>query len=480
MNFHLVFNITGKALLIEGAAMILPLVVALLYGESPLPFLCSIAIILAVGFALSKLPYKKHFFAREGFFTVGLIWVLMGLFGALPFYFCGNEQFARYIDCVFECISGFTTTGSTILSNIEDLPKGILFWRAFTQWLGGMGVLVLTTALLPSMGLRSHFLIQAESPGPVFSKLTPKQSHTSKILYSIYCVMTLTEALLLKLAGMSWYDSLIHSFSSAGTGGFSNYNASVAAFNSPLIEMIISVFVVLFSINFAMYFLLLCGRARDVLKSDELRFFLCVVAAATLLISFNIFPLYRSVWQSFRYAFFQVATIISTTGMATADYMTWPVFSQVVLILIMLCGACAGSTGGGLKCSRVLLNLRCLFREIRQIIHPRSVSVVKLDGKVVEESTLRSVLTFTCCYFFIIFAATTVVSLDNFSFATSFSAAMTCVSNVGPGLDAVGPAGNFSAFSALSKTVLSACMVIGRLEIFPILVLFSRGAWTRT
>ena len=480
MNFNLVFNITGKALLIEGAALLLPLTVALLYGESPLPFLYSIGIVLCVGFILSRLPYKKHFFAREGFFAVGLIWVLMGLLGALPFFFSGSEQFASYIDCVFECISGFTTTGSTILTNIEVLPKGILFWRAFTHWLGGMGVLVLTTALLPSMGLRAHFLIQAESPGPVFSKLTPKQSHTSKLLYTIYCVMTLVEVLLLKLAGMSWYDSLIHSFSSAGTGGFSNYNASVAAFNSPLIEMIISVFVVLFSINFAMYFLLLCGRLRDVLRSDELRFFLLAVAASTLLVSINIFPIYQSAWESFRYAFFQVTAIISTTGMATADYMTWPVFSQVIMMLLLVCGACAGSTGGGLKCSRVLLNFRCLFREIRQVIHPKSVSVVKLDGKVVEEFTLNSISIFTCSYFIISLLATLIVSLDNFSFATSFSATLTCMSNVGPGLDMVGPAGNFSAFSALSKAVLSACMVIGRLEIFPILVLFSRGAWRRT
>ena len=355
-----------------------------------------------------------------------------------------------------------------------------MFWRAFTHWLGGMGVLVLTTALLPSMGLRSHFLIQAESPGPVFSKLMPKQSQTSKILYTIYCVMTLVEVLLLKLVGLPLYDSFIHAFSSAGTGGFSNRNLSVGAYGNPAAEMIIAVFVLLFSVNFAMYFLLLCGRARAVLKSDELRFFLTVTVLATLAVSANIYPIYRSAWGSFRYAFFQVASIISTTGFATADYMTWPVFSQVIIILLLLCGACAGSTGGGLKCSRILLSFRCLFREIRQVIHPKSVSVVKLDGKVVEEPTLNSITIFICCYFIISLLATLIVSLDNFSFSTSLSAALTCMSNVGPGLDMVGPAGKFSAFSALSKVVLSACMVIGRLEIFPILVLFSRGAWRRT
>ncbi len=477
MNFNLVFNLTGKVLLLEGVSMLLPLYVAILYGESPLPFIYAVLITLFSGFILSRLPYKKHFFAREGFFAVGLIWVLMGLFGALPFHFCG--QFNSFIDCLFECYSGFTTTGASILTNIEAMPKGILFWRSFTHWLGGMGVLVLTTALLPSMGLRSHFLIQAESPGPVFSKLMPKQSQTSKILYTIYCVMTVVEIGLLKLAGLPLYDSFIHAFSTAGTGGFSNRNLSVGAYENPTAEMIIAIFMLLFSVNFAMYFLLLCGRAKDVLNSDELRFFLGVTALAVFFSCINIYPIYHSVWQSFRFAFFQVSSIISTTGFATADYMTWPVFSQVIMILLLLCGACAGSTGGGMKCSRILLLVRCLRREIRQIIHPRNVSVVKLDGKVVEENTLRSVMLFTGCYFLISLMATLVVAMDNFSFTTSFSAAFTCMSNVGPGLDIVGPAGNFAAFSGLSKLVLSACMVTGRLEIFPILVLFSRSAWRR-
>ncbi len=478
MNFKLVFNITGRVLMILGASMLPALAVALYYGEPGAPFLNSILILLAAGFLLSRLPYEKKMFAREGFFTVGLIWLLMGLFGALPFYFSGC--FDSFIDCLFECYSGFTTTGATILTDIEVLPRGILLWRSFTHFLGGMGVLVLTTALLPFMGLRAHFLIQAESPGPVVSKLLPRQAQTSKILYGIYVALTVAETLLLKLAGLPWYDSLIHAFSSAGTGGFSNRNLSVGAYGNPTAEMIIAVFVLLFSVNFAMYFLLLCGRARDMLRSDELRFFLLLAAAATVLISINVFPTYKSAWESFRYGFFQVTSIISTTGFTTADYMTWPVFSQIVIFLLLLCGACAGSTGGGIKCARILLNLKSIFREIRQIIHPRSVSVIKLDGKVVPENTLNSIAIFTCCYFIISLFATLVVSLDNFSFATSLSAALTCMSNVGPGLDMIGPSGNFAAFSALSKVVLSACMVIGRLEIFPILVLFSRRAWRRT
>lgn len=478
MNFKLVFNITGRVLMILGAAMLPALAVALYYGEPGSPFLNSILILLAAGFLLSRLPYEKKMFAREGFFTVGLIWLLMGLFGALPFYFSGC--FDSFIDCLFECYSGFTTTGATILTDIEVLPRGILFWRSFTHFLGGMGVLVLTTALLPFMGLRAHFLIQAESPGPVVSKLLPRQTQTSKILYGIYVALTVAETLVLRLAGLPWYDSLIHAFSSAGTGGFSSRNLSVGAYGNPAAEMIIAVFVLLFSVNFAMYFLLLCGRARDVLRSDELRFFLLLAVGATVLISINVFPIYNSAWESFRYGFFQVTSIISTTGFTTADYMTWPVFSQIVIFLLLLCGACAGSTGGGIKCARILLNLKSIFREIRQIIHPRSVSVIKLDGKVVPENTLNSITIFTCCYFIISLLATLVVSLDNFSFSTSFSAALTCMSNVGPGLDAIGPSGNFAAFSALSKVVLSACMVIGRLEIFPILVLFSRRAWRRT
>jgi trk system potassium uptake protein TrkH len=342
-----------------------------------------------------------------------------------------------------------------------------------------MGVLVLLTALLPSMGIRSHYLTQAESPGPVFSKLVPKQSQTSKIQYGIYCTLTLAEVLCLKLAGMPLYDSFIHAFSSAGTGGFSNRNASVGAYGSVAIEMIITVFILLFSINFAIYFLFLSRKFHDILTSDELRFFLGIVAASTVLITLDIRPLYDSIWESLRYAVFQVASIISTTGFGTADYVLWPQTSQMILILLMFCGACAGSTGGGMKCSRVLILLRTVRREIHSIIHPNQVEVVKLDGKVVEEKTIHSISTFVGCYLLVILAATMVISLDGASFSVSFSAALTCVSNVGPGLEIIGPSGNFSAFSALSKLVMSLCMIIGRLEIFPILVLFSRSAWRK-
>lgn len=477
MNLRLVFKLVGRVMLVEAASMVFPLLVALLYHEDPSPFFWTIFFMLLLGFGLASLPAKTHFYAREGFFAVGFIWLVTGLMGALPFYLSGT--FPSFVDCLFESYSGFTTTGASILSNIEALPKGILFWRSFTHWLGGMGVLVLITALVPSLGIRSHYLTQAETPGPVFSKLVPKQSQTSKILYSIYCVLTMAEILCLRLAGMPLYDSFIHAFSTAGTGGFSNRNASVGAYGDPVIEMIIAVFILFFSVNFTLYFLLLCRRWKDALKSDELRFFLVVVAASTLVIAFNIRHLYDGPLESLRYSFFQVSSIISTTGFATADFVLWPQFSQMIIILLMICGACAGSTGGGMKCSRILLLCRCIRREVHRIVHPRSVEVVKLDGKIVEDNTLRSVLAFITCYALITLGAALVVALDNFPFTDTLTAALTCISNTGPGLGMVGPTGNFSAFSALSKLVLSLCMVIGRLEIFPILIMFSHSAWRK-
>ena len=449
----------------------------MLYQEDPAPFLLTILLMAILGLALSAVPATRHFYAREGFFAVGLIWLVTGVMGALPFYFSGT--FPSFVDCLFESVSGFTTTGATILTDIEAQPRGILFWRAFTHWMGGMGVLVLLTALLPSLGIRSHYLTQAETPGPVFSKLVPKQSQTSKILYGIYCAMTLAEVALLKLAGMPLYDSFIHAFSTAGTGGFSNRNLSVGAYGNPTAEIIIAIFALLFSLNFGLYFLLLQRRFKEALKSDEARFFLLLVAGSTALITINIMPIYENVWDSLRYAFFQVASIISTTGFATADFVLWPHFSQMILVILMFCGACAGSTGGGIKCSRVVMLLRSIRRELHRIAHPRSVEVVRLDGKPVDESTLHSVLVFIGFYIMIILTAALVVSLDNVPFDVSFSAALTCVSNVGPGLATIGPSGNFAAFSPLSKVVLSLCMIIGRLEIFPILVLFSRHTWRR-
>ncbi len=485
MNFRLVFKLTGKVLLVESAAMVLPLLVSLVYQENPMPFLITLPLTAAIGLLLAHIRSDDHFFPREGFFAVALIWLLMGGFGAMPFYLCGRIYpelglFRTYIDCFFEAVSGFTTTGASILTAVEPLPRCILFWRSFIHWMGGMGVLILAIALLPGLGGRTLHLMKAESPGPIVSKLVPKTSQSSKILYGIYCALTGLQVLCLRLAGQPWFDSLVNSFATAGTGGFAVRNTSIAAYGSPAVEIIITVFMLLFSVNFSMYFLLLCGKARQVLQSDELRFFLTVVAGSILLITLNISGLYPTLGEAVRHAAFQVGSIISTTGFSSVDFDLWPEFSRVLLVLLMFIGACAGSTGGGLKCSRVLLLCRCIGREIRQVIHPRSVNVVKLDGRVVEEDALRSVHIFFAAYIFIILLATLAVAVDNFTFGTTFTAVVSCISNIGPGLEAVGPMGNFSAFSPVSKLVLSLCMIIGRLEILPVLVLFSKNAWKRS
>ena len=484
MNYRLVLKLTGKTLLVAAVALLIPLLVALFYREDIRPFLFTLPPILLIGISLSLLPSSDHFFPREGFFAVGLIWLLISAFGALPFFFYGlltpGAEFQSYIDCFFESASGFTTTGASILTAVEPIPKGILFWRSFSHWLGGMGVLVLAIALLPSLGGRTLHVMKAESPGPVVSKLVPKASQSSKILYGIYCVLTLLEVLCLRLAGMPWYDSVVNAFATAGTGGFSTRNVSIASYQNPVAEIIITVFMLLFSVNFASYFLILRGKLKQVLCSDELRFFLLLVAGSILLITWNICGLYDSVGEALRYAAFQVSTVISTTGFSTADFDLWPELSRMILFLLMFCGACAGSTGGGMKCSRILLILKCIRREIRQIVHPRSVNIVKLDGRVVEEETLRSVLLFFSVYILIVMGASLLLALDNFSFTTTLTAVVACLSNIGPGLEQVGPMGNFSAFSGLSKLVLSLCMIIGRLEVLPILVLFSRNAWRRS
>lgn len=478
MNFKLVFRLAGKTLLVEAASMILPLCVALLYGEDPTPFFFGIGITAGVGFLLSLLRSDTRFHAREGFFSAGLIWVLVGICGAIPFYACG--YFDSFVDCFFESISGFTTTGSSILRAVEGLPMGILFWRSFTHWLGGMGILVLTIALLPSLGARTLHIMKAESPGPIISKLVPRASQTSKILYTIYFGLTAIMVICLLVAGMPLYDALVNSFATAGTGGFSVLNISIGGYQNPVFEVIIGVFMLLFSVNFALYFLILSGKVRQALKSDELRFFLAVVAASVVLISININSLYPSYLTSLRHAFFQVSTIISTTGFSSVDFDLWPEFSRFLIVILMFIGACAGSTGGALKCSRVLVVFKCIRREINQVIHPRSVNVVKLDGKVLPEDTLRSILIFFAAYILVVLTAGLVVALDNFSFGTTFTAVVSCIGNVGPGLELVGPMGNYSAFSALSKLVLTLCMIVGRLELLPILVLFSKSAWSRS
>lgn len=477
MNYKLMLRMLGRTLQVEALCLIIPMLVALYYREDPLPFLYTILPVGILGTLLARLRSNAEFFSQEGFTVVGLIWLSFCLFGALPFWFSG--EFASFADCFFESASGFTTTGGTILPDIESLPRSILFWRAFSSWVGGMGVLIFTMAFLPKVGGRSQMLFRAEVPGPVSTKLVPQTAHASQILYLMYFVLTGAEFIALRIAGMPWFDAITTTFATVCTGGLSVRNLSIAAYNSPACEIIITVFMLLCSLNFALFFLVLTGRVRQALGSDELKFFLLAVVLAVAIVFGNILPMYDTAGHAMRDAWFQVASIVSTTGFATTDFALWPVLPQLILLLLMFLGGCAGSTAGGIKASRILLMLRCAHRSLRRLIHPRSVKVVKLDGKPVDEDTLNTVFVFFLCFMGVLGLACLVVCLDGFSLTTSFTATLTCLSNTGPGLEAVGPMGNFSAFSALSKWVLSAAMLIGRLEIFPILILLLPSTWRK-
>jgi len=477
MNYKLLLRILGRALQVEALCMLFPLLVSLVYREDPSPFLMTIPVLAVLGTLLSLLKSKADFFSREGFAAVGLIWVTLILFGSLPFWISG--AFPSFVDCIFEIASGFTTTGATILTDIEALPRGILFWRSFSSWIGGMGVLLFTIAFLPKVGARTHVLMRAELPGPVASKLVPKTADSSKILYLIYIFFTVVETVLLRIAGMEWYDAIVTTFATVCTGGFSVKNASIAAYHSPACEWIIIAFILLCSLNFAVFFLTVTGRFRQAVKSDELKFFLCTVFLASLLIFFNVRPFYDTIGDAARGALFQVSAIISTTGFTTADYCLWPMFAQMVLLILMCFGGCSWSTTGSIKCSRILLLMRCAKRSILRFTHPRAVKVVKLDGKPVNEETLNTVLVFFLCFFLLFGAGCLVLSLDDVSMVTATTASLACLTNVGPAFDAVGPTGTYAGFSVLSKLVLSFGMVVGRLEIFPVLILLSPATWAR-
>lgn len=478
MNYRLMLRTLGRTLQVEGLCLLLPMAVAVIYQEDPLPFLYTISCVLILGTFLSRLRCRPDFFTREGFVVVGLIWLVLSFFGALPFWFSG--EFGSFADCIFEIVSGFTTTGASVLTDIERLPRGILFWRSFSSWMGGVGVLIFTLAFLPKVGGRTQVLVQAESTGPVSSKLVPKTAQSSKVLYLIYFGLTLTELIALLLAGLPLYDAVVTTFATVCTGGFSVMNTSIAAYGLPACEIIITIFMLLGSLNFAVFFLILTRRGRQVLGSDELRFFLGTVSISVLLVFLSIRPGYDHAGRAFLDSAFQVSSVISTTGFATADYDAWPTLARSVLVMVMFIGGCAGSTAGGLKCSRVLLLSRCAQRSLSRVLHPRAVKVVKLDGKAVDEDTLATLSAFFTLFFLTLGAVALVVSLDGFSTTTTFSAVLACLSNIGPGLDMVGPAGNFSAFSALSKLVLSFAMLVGRLEIFPILILLHPATWRRS
>ena len=470
--------IIGRILLTEAALLVLPLLVSLLYGESPVPFLIPILLLALCGGAMGwKKPRSTALYARDGLAVVALAWICMSLFGALPFVLSGDIP--NYVDAFFETVSGFTTTGSSILTEIEPLSRGGLFWRSFTHWVGGMGVLVFVMAILPMNDGHGMHLMRAEVPGPTVGKLVSRMSDTAKILYSIYLVMTVVEIVLLLVGGMPLYDAAIHAFGTAGTGGFSCRNLSVGAYDSVYFDVVIGVFMLLFGVNFNLYYFLLIRRFRDVFHSEELRTYLLIVASAVLAIAVNISHLYQSFAASLRYAFFQVSSIITTTGYATADFNAWPAFSKAILVILMFVGACAGSTGGGMKVARIVILAKTSVCDMRKMLHPNAVATVRFEGKPIGEKNIRSVHLFLTVYVIVFTISCLLLSLEEMDMVTTFTAVAACMNNIGPGLEVVGPMGNFAAFSPWAKVLLSFDMLVGRLEIFPMLLLVAPSIWKR-
>lgn len=482
MNRKIIGKTLGFLLLLECVFLFPSAFIAILDHQRELlgAFVASMAVAAGLGLSLSFLCRKAEgrYYAREGFLIVGLGWLVLSAVGALPFWISG--EIPHYVDALFEVISGFTTTGASILTSVEDMSRALLFWRSFTHWLGGMGILVFLLAVVPmGKGGYSVHLLRAESPGPSVDKLVPKTRQSATILYSIYIALTVLCVLFLLAGGMPLFDSLCTAFGTAGTGGFGIKNSSMAAY-SPYLQTVCTVFMALFGVNFTVYFLLLLGKIKQALLGEELRLYLGIMLGSMALITWNILPLYGgSVHAALHDAAFSVSSVMTTTGFATADFNLWPQLSRTILVILMVVGACAGSTGGGIKCSRVLLLLRSLRTRMRQMLHPRSVSLVRLEGRTVGEETVQGVYTYMTAYCAIAILSILLLSLDNLSLETNFTAVMACLNNIGPGLDLVGPTGNYAHFSDLSKLVLMLNILLGRLEIFPLLIMLSPHTWRR-
>lgn len=481
MNYRMIFYILGKILGTLGLLMLLPLITAALYGESILPFALPLVLCVAVGICLSlKAPKNRRLLSKDGFVCVGISWIIMSLVGCLPFIISGTIP--AFVDAFFETVSGFTTTGATVMADIEAAPKGVLLWRTFTHWIGGMGVLVFLLAILPrSDGKDARFmhLMRAEVPGPTVGKIVPRISDTARVLYAIYILLTLIEFVLLALGEMNLYEALAHSLSTAGTGGFGVKNDSIASY-SAYSQYVIAVFMLLFGTNLSLFYLILTGHFLKAVKSEELRWYLGIVAVGVATIFIYIYPSLHSGELAFRQAFFQVSAIITTTGFITADFELWPVFTQVVLVLLMFCGGCAGSTAGGMKISRLLLLLKNGRREVRYITHPKAVMSIKLEGKRLDHETVRGTTSYIIMLMGIfVVSSLLIVALENCDLVTGFTAVATSLNNVGPGLSQVGPTDNFAAFSDPGKLVLCFNMLAGRLELFPILILFAPSTWKK-
>ncbi|MGN1090765.1 MAG: TrkH family potassium uptake protein [Huintestinicola sp.] len=478
MHFRMIKYILGWILIFESIFLLIPLITAIVYHESAsfMAVLASIGICLATGGLLvMKKPSNTALYPRDGFVIVSLSWIVLSLFGCLPFYFSG--AIPNFIDALFETVSGFTTTGASILAEVESLPKAIMIWRSFTHWVGGMGVLVFIMAFVSLSGGQNIHIMKAESPGPSVSKLVPKVKTTALILYSIYIVLTFAEFLFLLFGGMSVFESINTSLATAGTGGFGIKNDSIGSYSS-YIQIVVTVFMILFSVNFSSYYLLTQGKLKDAFNQEVKLFFIIVFASAGI-ITMNIKDIYGSLSEALRHAFFTVATIISTTGFSTTDFDCWPELSRTIIVLLMFIGACAGSTGGGIKVSRILILFKGLAKELEVMIHPKQIKKIQIDNKPIEHEVVRSVNCYMVCYVLVFVLSLAAISFDNHDLITNFTAVSASINNIGPGLEMVGPTQNFGFFSVSSKLILIFDMLAGRLELFPMLLLFSRATWKK-
>jgi trk system potassium uptake protein TrkH len=477
MNKSIILHVIGWILTIEALFMALPGIVAMIYQEkSGYSFLITMLVCLLIGVPLIIMKPKSHiFFAKEGFISVALGWIVLSIMGAMPFYLSG--EIPSYVDALFEVISGFTTTGSSILSDVEALSYCMLFWRSFTHWIGGMGILVFILAIMPMAGGETMHIMRAESPGPSVEKIVPRMRSTASLLYIIYFAMTIIQIILLLAGGMPLFDSLTITFGTAGTGGFAIKNSSLADYTSYQ-QNVTTIFMFLFGVNFNIYYLILFKKAKVAFKSEELRAYFLIVITAIILIALNLGGI-KNFFPSIHHAAFQVSSIITTTGYATVDFNHWPTFSKTILVWIMFIGACAGSTGGGLKVSRIVILFKTICKEMSYLVHKRSIKIIKFDGKKIEHETMRSINVFFVSYILIFAVSVLIVSLDNFDFTSSFTAVAATINNVGPGLEVVGPIGNFGGFSILSKFVMMFDMLCGRLEVFPMLLLFNPKNWKK-
>ena len=479
MNKKMVLNILGKILWAEAMLLVLPLIVSIIYGNS-----CTVAFLITIAVAvITALPLiifckteNKRIYSKEGFVIVSLAWIIMSVIGTLPFVISG--EIPSFVDAFFETVSGFTTTGASILTDVESMSEGLLFWRSFTHWIGGMGVLVFVLALSQELPDRSIHIMRAEMPGPIVNKLVPKAKETAKILYLIYIVLTLAEIVILVLCKMPLFEAIVHTFGTAGTGGFGVKADSIASY-SPAIQWVIAVFMFIFGINFNLFYLIILKRIKSVFRSSELWVYVGVAVVSCALITFNIYDSCEGLSEALRLSAFQVSSVMTTTGYATADFNMWQGFSKTLLLILMFMGACAGSTAGGLKVSRVIILVKGMRRELHRLLHPRSVRTLKLEGKRLDEQTLSSANSYLTVYVASIVMIFLLLSIDKFDIETNFSATVACFNNIGPGLGAVGPAGNFSEYSVFSKLILTAAMLLGRLEIFPLLLCFSPATWLK-